>query len=163
MRVEDLKVGDMVSCKMDAVLMNVTHRGIYVGYTAQEGRHSVVHNFCGEGKKKQGGGDGGVMIWSMAKFKEYAIGGWWVENGPTPYTGEQIAQRALSRVGERNYHTMSNNCEHFAYWCRYNAANSPQVIGSIAMPLVPVVKSPANGTVQRRPSTSSNTEMLRKL
>uniref|UniRef100_A0A183BZ17 LRAT domain-containing protein n=1 Tax=Globodera pallida TaxID=36090 RepID=A0A183BZ17_GLOPA len=146
MRVEDLSVGDMVNCKMDAGPMTVTHRGIYVGYTAQGGRHSVVHNFCGEntGKKqmKKGGGDGGVIIWSMDVFEESANNEyWWVDNnwlrfGPTPYTGEQIAQRALNRVGERDYRFLSHNCEHFAFWCRYNVAWSPQADDNLLVQVV---------------------------
>src|SRR5262245_4782399 len=34
---------------------------------------------------------------------------------------------ALSRVGERRYHLVTNNCEHFAEWCLTGQSNSAQV------------------------------------
>jgi hypothetical protein len=37
-------------------------------------------------------------------------------------------QRAQSRVGERRYSLIGNNCEHFATWCATGIAVSQQVI-----------------------------------
>ena len=34
------------------------------------------------------------------------------------YTPEEIMERAYSRMGERQYDLLSNNCENFATWCR---------------------------------------------
>ena len=36
-------------------------------------------------------------------------------------------RRAYLRLGERNYNLISNNCEHFAIWCRTNISTSSQV------------------------------------
>jgi hypothetical protein len=41
--------------------------------------------------------------------------------------GRSIVRRARSRVGERRYHVIENNCEHFCTWSRSGAARSVQV------------------------------------
>ncbi|EJN23320.1 NC domain-containing protein [Pseudomonas sp. GM78] len=40
---------------------------------------------------------------------------------------ERVLQRALSRVGERRYRLLTNNCEHFCYWSLFGKSESPQV------------------------------------
>lgn len=32
--------------------------------------------------------------------------------------GDEVIERAKSRLGEQKYNLLINNCEHFAYWCR---------------------------------------------
>eukprot|EP00929_Paragymnodinium_shiwhaense_P080378 TRINITY_DN41914_c0_g1_i1.p1 TRINITY_DN41914_c0_g1~~TRINITY_DN41914_c0_g1_i1.p1 ORF type:complete len:611 (-),score=107.60 TRINITY_DN41914_c0_g1_i1:45-1877(-) len=39
----------------------------------------------------------------------------------------EVIQRARSKVGERNYNLLSNNCEHFATWCFTGQEASNQV------------------------------------
>jgi hypothetical protein len=39
----------------------------------------------------------------------------------------QTVRRAKSRLGEREYSLLSNNCEHFAFWCKTGTARSPQL------------------------------------
>ena len=43
------------------------------------------------------------------------------------YTREETLQRAYRRLGERNYNLITNNCEHFALWCRTGISSSSQV------------------------------------
>src|SRR5947209_18893777 len=38
-----------------------------------------------------------------------------------------VIDRARSRMGERNYHLIFNNCEDFATWCKTGKAASEQV------------------------------------
>lgn len=38
----------------------------------------------------------------------------------------EIIRRAESRLGEEEYDLLSNNCEHFANWCRYGKHMSTQ-------------------------------------
>lgn len=38
---------------------------------------------------------------------------------------EQVVARALSRLGERGYDLVENNCEHFAVWCKTGHHHSP--------------------------------------
>jgi len=35
--------------------------------------------------------------------------------------------RAMSRIGEKNYNLLFNNCEHFANWCKTGYHKSPQI------------------------------------
>ena len=41
--------------------------------------------------------------------------------------GEAIVRRARSRLGERRYAILSNNCEHFCSWCQVGESCSEQV------------------------------------
>lgn len=43
------------------------------------------------------------------------------------YSREETLQRAYRRLGERDYNLITNNCEHFALWCRTGVSASPQV------------------------------------
>ncbi len=43
------------------------------------------------------------------------------------YTNKETVERAYSRLGERKYDLLTNNCEHFAVWCHTNIAESRQV------------------------------------
>jgi hypothetical protein len=38
-----------------------------------------------------------------------------------------VVERAESRLGERDYHLVFNNCEHFAVWCKTGKHRSEQV------------------------------------
>jgi hypothetical protein len=41
--------------------------------------------------------------------------------------GEDIVRRARSRLGERCYDVLENNCEHFCSWCQVGESRSSQV------------------------------------
>ncbi len=41
--------------------------------------------------------------------------------------GEEVVRRARSRLGERRYDLLRNNCEHFCSWCHFGPARSRQV------------------------------------
>lgn len=60
--------------------------------------------------------DACVQITSRTKFAK----GRPVEQGTSPcaYSSDEVVRRALHRVGEREYHVLWNNCEHFVTWCR---------------------------------------------
>lgn len=40
---------------------------------------------------------------------------------------DEVVSRARSRLGEREYHLLKNNCEHFAMWCKTGISVSEQV------------------------------------
>jgi cell wall-associated NlpC family hydrolase len=44
-----------------------------------------------------------------------------------PFDGEEIVRRARSRLGERRYELLRNNCEHFCNWCQLGESRSSQV------------------------------------
>lgn len=43
------------------------------------------------------------------------------------YTPEETVARARSRLGETSYNLFTNNCEHFAIWCKTGVSESLQV------------------------------------
>lgn len=43
------------------------------------------------------------------------------------YTPEETVQRAYEKIGEEKYNLVTNNCEHFALWCKTGIAESHQV------------------------------------
>jgi len=43
------------------------------------------------------------------------------------YDANEVVQRAISRLGERAYNMFTNNCEHFATWCKTGTHWSYQV------------------------------------
>ena len=43
------------------------------------------------------------------------------------FSPEETVNRARSRLGEKSYNLVFNNCEHFALWCKYGENKSVQV------------------------------------
>ena len=43
------------------------------------------------------------------------------------YDPETVVSRAKSKLGERKYDPVTNNCEHFALWCKTGISSSEQV------------------------------------
>jgi hypothetical protein len=46
---------------------------------------------------------------------------------PDLISGRDVVRRARSRLGERCYDTLENNCEHFCTWCQLGEARSAQI------------------------------------
>ncbi|NER05656.1 MAG: NC domain-containing protein [Okeania sp. SIO3C4] len=51
----------------------------------------------------------------------------YVKRYPVRYIADTVIQRAESRLGERKYNIIFNNCEHFATWCITGVSYSQQV------------------------------------
>lgn len=47
------------------------------------------------------------------------------------YSPEETVARARSRLGETSYNLFTNNCEHFAIWCKTGVSESLQVSGML--------------------------------
>ncbi|MEO1467079.1 MAG: lecithin retinol acyltransferase family protein [Cyanobacteria bacterium J06633_1] len=43
------------------------------------------------------------------------------------YIPDVVVARAKSRLGEKDYNLLSNNCEHFACWCKTGISDSKQI------------------------------------
>jgi hypothetical protein len=98
------------------------HHGIYVG----NGR--VIH-YAGRIQYPLGL----IEEVSLARF----AGGRSLRIGRAPdehLRSEDVVHRARSRLGERRYSLLRNNCEHFVNWCQVGEQRSPQ-IDSLAKPL----------------------------
>jgi hypothetical protein len=97
-----------------------THHGIYLG----AGR--VMH-YAGRIKYPQGL----VEEISLSEFSEGRP--FRAEILQTVrFSGNEIVHRARSRLGERRYDLLRNNCEHFCNWCRLGENRSFQVEGLTA-------------------------------
>lgn len=53
----------------------------------------------------------------------------YVKPQPVEFIPDVVVARAESRLGERRYDLFSNNCEHFATWCKTGQNESVQVAG----------------------------------
>jgi hypothetical protein len=51
----------------------------------------------------------------------------YVKQYTTCFIPDVVVHRAESRVGERRYNLLFNNCEHFANWCKTGVSDSLQV------------------------------------
>jgi hypothetical protein len=92
-----------------------THHGIYVG----NGR--VIHYAgCARGPWR-----GPVEIVSLERFARGR--GIWVRCDASRFDRREVVERALSRLGERSYRILTNNCEHFCAWAMRDERRSRQV------------------------------------
>lgn len=58
----------------------------------------------------------------------------WIVQEPCHYSSSEIVHRARSRIGERQYKILSNNCEHFCNWCISGKSYSAQVNACLHSP-----------------------------
>ena len=49
------------------------------------------------------------------------------EENPHLYSPQETIERAKSRLGERGYDLLFDNCEHFAIWCKTGLSRSTQI------------------------------------
>jgi hypothetical protein len=71
-----------------------------------------------------------ILKW-FSKQKEYHL-----------YSPKETVERARSRVGENSYNLVTNNCEHFAIWCKTGISESHQVnkvLESLKGGIIPMV------------------------
>ncbi|MBE9141100.1 lecithin retinol acyltransferase family protein [Nodosilinea sp. LEGE 07088] len=83
------------------------------------------------------GGDDTVIHYSKAQEEaeisrtSYATFSWGNRVYPVRqsliYTPDMVIERATSRLGERQYDLLQNNCEHFATWCTTGRSESRQL------------------------------------
>lgn len=55
-------------------------------------------------------------LWDVLKISNYHL-----------YTPEETVVRARERIGETRYNLFTNNCEHFAIWCKTGISESHQI------------------------------------
>jgi hypothetical protein len=100
------------------------HHGIYVG------NGQVIH-YAGFSRRQRCGPVERISIGCFACGFAVTI-----QCDASPcYDGEEVARRAGSRLGERNYRLLTNNCEHFCSWCLFGECRSAQVEACLKSPL----------------------------
>jgi hypothetical protein len=93
-----------------------THHGIYIG----DG--NVIH-YAGFSRSLHAGPVEEVDVIEFAFGHPLHI----VDHPQARYSAQQIVQRARSRLGERAFDLLNNNCEHFCNWCISGHHRSEQV------------------------------------
>jgi hypothetical protein len=101
-----------------------THHGIYVG------RGMVVH-YAGLSRSLHSGPVEEVTVSQFSMGRALRI----IAYCESTYSPQEIVLRALSRLGENDYHVLRNNCEHFCNWCISGLSRSRQVERPLAFPL----------------------------
>ncbi|MCO5414838.1 MULTISPECIES: lecithin retinol acyltransferase family protein [Ralstonia] len=100
------------------------HHGIYVG------NGQVIH-YAGFSRRQRCGPVERISIGCFACGFAVTI-----QRDASPcYDGEEVARRAGSRLGERNYRLLTNNCEHFCSWCLFGECRSAQVEACLKSPI----------------------------
>ncbi len=103
-------------------------RGIYFHFGVYVGEGKVVH-FCSTGGNELDPNSADIVETSFSCFSK---GDWvCVDKLEEPlYDREEIVRRARSEIGTKfgTYNLLSNNCEHFANWCRCGKLVSHQKI-----------------------------------
>lgn len=107
----------------------IVNRGLYKHYGIYAGNGTVIHY------ASRNGDFGDDICIHEAPLEQFAdedeiIVGRFSEtflHTHTLHSPEETVRRARSRIGERKYNLITNNCEHFALWCKTGESESGQV------------------------------------
>lgn len=94
------------------------HRGLYWHYGVYVGCGKVVH-FSSIGKNEMDASSADIILTTLKTFsRDDRVSLDKLEEAT--FSPAEIAQRAMSAIGTKKgtYNLISNNCEHFANWCR---------------------------------------------
>ncbi len=94
--------------------------GVYEHHGIDCGNDSIIHYYKG------------VEVATVTETPRdvFARGGpIFVKYQPVAFLPDIVVQRARSRLGEQRYDLLTNNCEHFAVWCKTGRHESEQLAG----------------------------------
>ncbi len=98
-------------------LMNI--EGGYEHHGIDCGDGTVIHYYKG----------GQVATVARTSLETFARGNpVYIKSQPVSYVPDVVIERAESRLGEQQYELLTNNCEHFASWCKTGRNESRQLI-----------------------------------
>lgn len=93
--------------------------GVYEHHGIDCGDRTVIHY-----QKKE------IATISRTSLEIFARGGRiFVKHQPTAFLPHIVVERATGRLGEQRYDLLTNNCEHFATWCKTGRQESEQLAG----------------------------------
>ena len=118
-----------------------TDRGLYKHYGVYIGHGQVIH-FAGPKSHETDPALADVVQTSVKDFLKEDFLCVQDDKGKRPFPVDEIIQRAKSRLGKckGTYNLVSNNCEHFANWCRYGS-NESQQVNIVATCIAKLIKS----------------------
>lgn len=128
-------------------------RGLYYHHGIDCGDGWVIH-YSGDVKSKK---NASVRFDRLQVFSEGAsVKVVSYQHSDSP---ELVLERAISRLGERDYGLHTNNCEHFATWCktgRFRSAQVERVERAVVQDTLPPLISPfiQNGVGKMAPSST---------
>lgn len=94
--------------------------GVYEHHGIDCGDGTVIHYYKG----------GEVATIARTSRQVFARGGRiYVKSRSLAFLPEIVVQRAESRLGEQQYDLLTNNCEHFANWCKTGQSDCEQLAG----------------------------------
>lgn len=96
---------------------NYEHYGIYIG------DNKVIEYSSSDGTMRNAEVSVGDMSKSFPNGKYFVLD----FESNAKYSADDTVKRAKSRLGEKNYNLLTNNCEHFAVWCKTDNAVSYQI------------------------------------
>jgi hypothetical protein len=125
--VKPLQAGDIIFT--DHIL--IRHYGVYAG----KGR--VIHYAGENGIFDANIGIREISLEQFTKNSKYGVVQFAGEHtGINRFSGKETVHRARSRLGERSYNLIFNNCEHFALWCKTGKSKSRQVERAVTIAMV---------------------------
>jgi hypothetical protein len=84
---------------------------------------------CGDGTVIHYYKGGQVATIARTSMETFARGNpVYVKSQPVSYVPDVVIERAESRLGEQQYELLTNNCEHFASWCKTGRNESQQLV-----------------------------------
>lgn len=108
----------------------VTPRALYDHHGIYAGNGRVLH-YAGLAHGWRRGPVEEVSLEEFARGRDIRV-----RHDAARFDHREVLERARSRLGERYYRIMSNNCEHFCGWALQGESRSPQVERLRATPLV---------------------------
>lgn len=111
------KYGDIVGTTDKFMGYKYDHLGIYIG------NNKVIHYCSSTGNAI----DAKIQETNMEPY--FRKGNYFILNieNTVPFNSQETVRRAKTRLGEKNYNLLQNNCEHFVIWCKTNNSESFQL------------------------------------
>ncbi|NJR64472.1 MAG: hypothetical protein HC772_02720 [Leptolyngbyaceae cyanobacterium CRU_2_3] len=92
---------------------------IYEHHGIDCGDGTVIHYYKGSGEP----------VVNRTTLETFARGNpIYTQTVPVSFIPDIVIERAENRLGERKYNLLSNNCEHFANWCKTGRNTSQQLL-----------------------------------
>ena len=92
---------------------------VYEHHGISCGDGTVIHYYKGDGEP----------VIERTTLETFARGTpIYTRQAPIAYIPDVVVERAESRLGERRYDLLTNNCEHFANWCKTGQNTSQQLL-----------------------------------
>ncbi len=112
---ESMQREPALGAHLETSRVGYNHHGVYVG-------HGRVVHYAGFCRRWRAGPVEEVTLCGFSMGHTVRI----IEHPTCTYSPQEIVDRARSRLDERNYRLLTNNCEHFCNWCIRGLSYSAQ-------------------------------------